>query len=142
VLLQAVREATYPLGFGTFDRYVHPPRAVIREVTREAGRIVVRADAEKTVKVQRSYKTVLEPLTRKTTRGLYGLVVASRYLLVGPDGAVVGAGKMRWEEDGRFAVDLPERMSPGRYTVLLAIYLDGNSLTPSTKVLRFQVRTR
>jgi len=142
VVLQAVREATYPLGFGTFDRYVHPPRAVIREVTRETGRIVVRADAEKTVKVQRSYKTVLEPLTRKTTRGLYGILVDSRYLLVGADGAVVGAGKMRWEEDGRFVVDLPERMSPGRYTVLLAIYLDGNSLTPSAKALRFQVRTR
>jgi hypothetical protein len=76
------------------------------------------------------------------TRGLYGIVVASRYLLVGPDGAVVGAGKMRWEEDGRFAVDLPERMSPGRYTLLLAIYLDGNSVTRSTKALRFQVRTR
>ena len=29
VVLEAVRELTYPLGFGTFDRFVNPPRAVI-----------------------------------------------------------------------------------------------------------------
>ena len=138
VVVEAVREATYPLGFGTFDRYVHPPRAVIREVTRESGRIVVRADVEKTVKVQRRYETVLEPLTRATTRGVYGVLVVSRYLLVGPDGTVVGADKMRWREDGRFAVDLPEPMPPGSYTVVVAIFLDGNSLTPSTGILRFE----
>ena len=140
VVLKAVREATYPLGFGSFDRYVHPPRAVIREVTQEVGRIVVRADAEKTVKVERHYETQREPLTRKTSHGLFGLLVISRYLLVGPDGTVVAADKMRWRKDGSFVVDLPDRLVPGGYTVLVAIFLDGNSVTPSAKVFRFQVK--
>jgi len=47
---------------------------------------------------------------------------------------------MRWREDGRFAVDLPDRLAPGRYTLLVAIFLDGNSLTPSAKVFHFQVK--
>jgi hypothetical protein len=141
-VLKAVREVTYPLGFGSFDRYIHPPRAVIREVTQETGSIVVRADAEKTVKVQRHYETQREPLTRKTSRGLFGLLVISRYLLVGPDGTVVAADKMRWRKDGSFVVDLPDRLVPGGYTVLVAVFLDGNSLTPSTKMLRFQIKGR
>lgn len=139
-VLKAVREVTYPLGFGSFDRYVHPPRAVIQEVAQEAGRIVVRADAEQIVKVERHYETQREPLTRKTSHGLFGILVVSRYLLVGPDGTVVAADKMRWREDGRFAVDLPDRLAPGRYTLLVAIFLDGNSLTPSAKVFHFQVK--
>jgi hypothetical protein len=138
VVLEAVREVSYPLGFGTFDRYVGPPRAVIREVTRETDQVVVQVDAEKTVKNQRRYRTVREPLTHRTTHGVYGLLVISRYLLIGPDGAVVAADKMRWMEDGRFLVDLPKRLSPGGYTVLVAVFLDGNSRTPSTGVLRFE----
>ncbi|MFQ5567192.1 MAG: hypothetical protein ACE5EU_12630, partial [Paracoccaceae bacterium] len=134
-----IRELAYPLGFGTFDRYVHPLRAVVREVTRQAEGIVVRVEVEKTVKIQRHTKVELVPLNRNTARGVYGALVASRYLLIGPDGAVVRADKMRWEGDDRFAVELPEGMPPGGYTVLVAVYLDGNSLTPSTGMLRFEV---
>jgi len=139
VVLQAVREATYPLGFGTFDRYVHPPRAVIREVTQDSGRIVVRADADMTVKVERDYRVERQPLTRQTTHGLFGLLVVSRYLLIGPDGTVLEIDRMRWEDDGRFVIDLPRSLEPGRYTVVLAIFLDGNSLHPPAEVVRFRV---
>ena len=138
-MLQAVREATYPLGFGTFDRYVHPPRAVIREVTQDSDRIVVRADADMTVKVERDYRVERQPLTRQTSHGLFGLLVVSRYLLIGPDGAVLVADRMRWEDDGRFVIDLPQDLPPGEYTVALAIFLDGNSLRPSAEVVRFRV---
>jgi hypothetical protein len=141
-VLKAFREVTYPLGFGSFDRYVHPPRAVIREITHEAGSIVVRADAEQTVKVQRHYETEREPLTRNISRGVFGILVVSRYLLVGPDGTVAAADKMRWRKDGSFVVDLPDRLVPGGYTVLVAVFLDGNSLTPSTKMLRFRIKGR
>ena len=140
VVLQAVREASYPLGFGTFDHYVHPLRALVREVTREAGRISVRVDVEKTFKVQRHYETEIAPLSRKTARGVRGVLVASRYLLIGPDGTVVGADKMHWRGDERFVVGLPQEMPPGRYTILVAVYLDGNALTPSTGMLRFEMK--
>ena len=38
VALEAVREVSYPLGFGTFDRFVNPPKAVIEAVTQERAR--------------------------------------------------------------------------------------------------------
>ena len=133
-----VRELTYPVGVGAFNRYVYPPRAVITEVKRETNRIAVEADVEKVVKVQRSYKIVRERLTRETTRGLYGVLVGSRYLVVGADGSVVTAGTARWEDDGRFMADLPEPLPLGRYTFLVAIYIDGNSVNPAARMLRFQ----
>jgi hypothetical protein len=142
VVLQAVREATYPLGFGTFDRYVNPPRAVIREVRQASGRIVVHADADMTVKAGRDYRVEREPLTRQTSHGLFGLLVVSRYLLIGPDGTVLEVDRMQWEDDGRFVIDLPRGLPPGEYTVVLAVFLDGNSLLPSTRLLRLRIGER
>jgi hypothetical protein len=139
VVLEAVREMTYPLGFGTFDRFVNPPRAVIGAVTQEAGEIAVRADAEMVLKGGRTYQLVKEPLLRTTTRGVQGLLVVSRYLLIAPDGKVLKADKMHWREDGRFDIKLPDNMPPGEYTVILGIFLDGNALEPSAKVVRIRV---
>ena len=139
VVLQAVREPTYPLGFGTFDRYVNPPRAVIREVAQEPGRIVVHAGADITLKVGRDYRVERQPLTRQTSHGLFGLLVVSRYVLIGPDGTVLDVDRMRWEDDGRFVVDLPQALRPGQYTVVAAIFLDGNSLHPSARLLRWRI---
>ena len=140
VVFQAERELTYPLGFGTFDRYVYPLRAVVREVTRDANQIVVRVDVEKTVKMGRRFKIEVAPLDRETARGLHGAFVLSRYLLIGPDGTVVRADQMRWAGDERFVVELPEEMPPGRYTILVAVYLGGNSLTPSTGMFRLEAK--
>ena len=139
VVLEAVREMTYPLGFGTFDRFVNPPRAVIAAVTQGAGEITVRADAEMVLKAGRSYRRDKEPLTHRTTRGVQGLLVVSRYLLIGPDGKVVKVDKMEWKEDGQFAVRLPDGLPPGQYTVILGIFLDGNAVDPSAKVLRVRI---
>jgi hypothetical protein len=138
VVLEAVREITYPLGFGTFDRFVNPPRAVIETATREAGAITVRADAEMILKMGREYRLVKEPLLRTTARGTDNLLVASRYLLIGPDGMVLKADKMQWNEDGRFTIMLPERLPPGQYTVVLAIFLDGNTVDPSIARVEFR----
>ena len=139
VVLEAVRDITYPLGFGTFDRFVNPPRAAIAEVTQKAGRINVRAYAELTLKAGRDYKPTKEPLLKTTTRGVQGLLVVSRYLLIGPDGKVLKVDKMHWAEDGHFSIELTERLPAGQYTIVLGILLDGNSLYPSTNILHFRV---
>jgi hypothetical protein len=139
VVLEAVREMTYPLGFGTFDRFVNPPRAVITAVAQNAGEITVRADAEMVLKAGRGTMLDKEPLRHSTTRGVYGLLVVSRYLLIGPDGRVVKVDKMDWKEDGQFAIKLPEGLPSGEYTVILSVLLDGNALDPSAKVLRVRV---
>ena len=138
VVLEAVRDLTYPLGFGTFDRFVNPPKAVIKTVTRDVGEITVRADAEMILKMGREYRLVKEPLLRTTARGIDSLLVASRYLLIGPDGTVLKADKMQWNEDGRFTITLPERLPPGQYTVVLGIFLDGNTVDPSIARVEFR----
>ena len=81
VVLEAVREMTYPLGFGTFDRFVYPPKAVIEEVMQDERSIVVRASADMTLKGGRGTRQVKEPLKHTTARGTYPLLVVSRYLL-------------------------------------------------------------
>src|SRR5262249_46518276 len=139
VVLQAVREVDYRLGFGTFDRFVNPPRAVIDTVTQDSGEITVRASAEMILKGGRTYQLVKEPLLRTTMRGTFGLLVVSRYLLIGPDGVVLDLDKMHWKDDGSFTIDLRKRLPPGEYTVNLAIFLDGNPVLPSAKSLRFRI---
>lgn len=140
VVLEAVRDFTYPLGFGTFDRFVHPPRAVIEAVTQAGDEITVRAGVEMNLKAGRGYKLVTEPLTRSTTRGVYGLLVVSRYLLLDPEGKVLTVDKMQWRDDGQFAIKLPDRLPPGEYTVILGIFLDGNLLDPPARPARARGR--
>jgi hypothetical protein len=143
VVLEAVREITYPLGFGTFDRFVHPPRAVVEALTQDGRSITVRASAEMTLKGGRGYRDVKEPLEHTTMRGTYPLLVVSRYLLISDgDGKVLKVDKMQWREDGQFAIDLPERLPPGQYTVILAIFLDGNALQPSARMLHVRIGPR
>ena len=121
MVLEAVRDITYPLGFGTFDRFVNPPRAAIAESRRKPAEITRprrrRADPED----GRDYKPTKEPLLETTTRGVQGLLVVSRYLLIGPDGKVLKVDKMHWGEDGHFSIELTERLPAGRYTVVLGI---------------------
>jgi hypothetical protein len=139
VVLEAVRDLTYPLGFGTFDRYVNPPRATIDQVTQENGQITIRAGVEMLLKGGRTYHLVKEPLLRTTTRGVNGLLVVSRYLLIAPDGKVLHVDKMHWGEDGSFDIRLPSNLPPGNYTVIVGIFLDGNALHPSARMVRVRV---
>jgi hypothetical protein len=112
---------------------------VIAAVGQGAGEITVRADAEMVLKTGRTYRLDKEPLLHQTTRGVQGLLVVSRYLLIAPDGSVVKVDKMDWKEDGQFAIKLPEGLSPGQYTLIFGIFLDGNAMDPSAKVLRVRV---
>jgi hypothetical protein len=139
IVLEAVREMTYPLGFGTFDRFVSPPRAEIDEVVQEGRSVRLRASAAMTLKGGRGYTRVREPLVHSTARGTYPLFVVSRYLLIDAAGKVVGVDKMRWADDGHFAIDLGPQLPPGDYTVIAGIFLDGNAIRPSAKVLRVHI---
>jgi hypothetical protein len=142
VILQAVRELSYPLGFGTFDRFVNPPRAMIESATIEGDEIKVRASVEMLLKAGRGYRLEKEPLLRETTRGVHPLLVVSRYLLLDADGKVLALDKMNWRQDGGFAIRLPQRLPQGRYKIMLAVFLDGNALQPSTRTLDFRVGPR
>jgi hypothetical protein len=112
---------------------------VIETVTRDSRTIAVTVSAEMALKAGRARKLSKETLTRTTMRGTAGLLVVSRYLLIGPDGTVLDVDKMHWQDDGSFTIAIPQRLARGRYSVLLAVFLDGNSLLPSARVLRFDV---
>jgi hypothetical protein len=142
VALEAVREVSYPLGFGTFDRFVNPPKAVIEAADQVGDEITVRARVEMTLKAGRAYQTVNEPLLRTTARGLYPLLIVSRYLLINAQGAVLALDRMSWREDGIFTIKLPQRLPPGGYKLVLAIFPDGNSLQPSTRILDVRIGAR
>ncbi|MFQ5935105.1 MAG: hypothetical protein ACE5LB_01665 [Acidiferrobacterales bacterium] len=137
-VLGVVRELTYPHAVGSFNHYAYPPRAIITEVKREANRVLVYADVEKVVHEQRSYRTVRERLKRGAMRGLYLIRPDSRYLVLGPDGSVVQASSARFQEDGHFVAELPERLPRGRYTFVVAVYLDGNAISPAARILSFE----
>lgn len=139
VVLEAVREVTYPLGFGTYDRFVNPPRASIEAVKQDAQTVTVRANAEMTLRAGRGYIDVREPLLRTTARGTYPLLVVSRYLLLDAAGKVLKVDKMQWAEDGQFTIDLPQDLPPGDYAVILGIFLDGNALQPSARIVHVRV---
>jgi hypothetical protein len=91
-----------------------------------------------TLKGGRGYRQVKEPLLHSTTRGTYPLLVVSRYLLIDKAGKVLKVDKMAWREDGLFTIDLQQDLPPGEYTVILAVFLDGNAVEPSARILHIR----
>jgi hypothetical protein len=78
---------------------------------------------------------VKEPLKHTTARGTYPLLVFSRYLLIDAAGKVLKLDKMHWREDGQFTIDLSPQLPPGNYTAILGVFLDGNAIEPSARIL-------
>jgi hypothetical protein len=130
-VLAVMRDFSYPVGIGTFDRFAYPPHAVITRMERDADRILVATDVELEVKAQRDRRLVRKPLKRDTLRETLAIRPMPRYLIVNDKGEVVHAGTAAWQDDGRFAAPLPNPLAPGRYRLVAGIFLDGNTIDPS-----------
>jgi hypothetical protein len=130
-VLEVIRDFTYPVGLGTFDIYPYPPQALITDIDRSGNRVLVAADYEISVKQQRFHRLERGPFTRTSLRGTYPIRVQSRYILLQDDGRVAAAGDLAWERDGqRLALTLPQ-LPAGGYTLVAAVFLDGNTVRPS-----------
>jgi hypothetical protein len=138
IVLNVVREFTYPIGLGTYDPFAYPPRAEITRVEQVGRRVFVTADVEIAVKQQRDRKITRTPLRRDTLRGIYPIRPEPRYVLIGGDGKVAAAGIARWESDGRFAVALPQTLPPGPGMLFTGVFLDGNTIDPAIR--RIEIR--
>jgi hypothetical protein len=138
IVLNVVREFTYPIGIGQFDIFAYPPRALITSVIRAGDRINVTADAEIAIKQQRHRKIVRRPVKRDTLRDTIPLRPVTRYVILGEKGNVAAAGVARWQPDGRFTAPLPAALPPGAYTFFTTVAVDGNSVEPAIGRIDFR----
>lgn len=135
VVLQAFRDPSYPLGIGAFDRYAVPRRAYVSKLEIQDGRLEVRAEVEKVFRFQRSYQLVREPFRGQAGAGDAGEPPLCRYVVVGADGSVAGAGRVSFGADGAARLDLKGILKPGLYTILVALSLGGNEINPEVKTM-------
>ena len=138
-VLQVFRDLSYPVGMGTFDYLAIPLRAFVSKVEYRGARLEMRADVERVSKFQRSYEIVrseLGPASRDTNERERP---ECRYVIVGPDGRVVRTGAEPLNKSGRFVLDLGKLPGPGRYYVMAALYVGGNSVNPEIKVFEHRV---
>ena len=88
----------------------------------------------------RSLNIVREPLTSADAEALKGQALVSRFVVVGDDGQVRLAGQGQLAVDGRIVFDLAGRLQPGDYTVLAALYLNGNTVNPEIRRIPYRAK--
>jgi hypothetical protein len=133
-VLEVFRDLSYPVGLGTFDYLAIPLRAYVSKAENRGARLELRAEVERISKFQRSYDIVraaLDPASRDADERDR---LECRYVIVGSDGRVVRAGAEALNKSGRFIVDLGKLTGPGRYQVVTALVLGGNSVNPEIRV--------
>ncbi|MGH6905833.1 MAG: hypothetical protein ACREIR_24200, partial [Geminicoccaceae bacterium] len=136
-VLEVFRDVSYPLGVGSFDAYAIPRRAYVSDIEVQDGAIRVAAEIEKVEKVPRSYRIVREPVSGSA---LQDDSLECRYLVVDARGTVRRASLGRLEPDGTFRIDLDqEDLPPGRYTVLVTLTLNGNTVDPDIRAVPYVV---
>ncbi len=136
VVLQAFRDPSYPLGIGAFNSYAVPRRAYVSKLAIRDGWLEIRAEVEKVFQFQRSYTLVREPFRGRAGEGDAAEPPLCRYVVIGSDGSVAGAGRTSFDADGAVRLDLRGALKPGLYTVGVALSLDGNETTPEVKTMR------
>lgn len=138
VVLDVFRNLSYPLGVGSFDKYVRPHRAYVVGVAVERDRLKIQADVERVIKFERSYKIVRERLGSDASGAIDTVNPVCRYVVLRADGRVVKNATATYGSDGVYTADLGTGLDPGEYTVVIAIYLNENSMNPDVKVAHYR----
>jgi hypothetical protein len=140
VVLTVFRDLSYPLGVGHFDEYTIPLRAWVTRVEDRGDRLELSAEVETVTKFARSYEIVRAPLRAGSASQLEHLPVC-RYVVIGPAGSVVRAGRAPLDARRVFRVDL-RGLRPGRYAVLTVLEIDGNAVDAPVRSIEHHVRRR
>ncbi|HEY7489978.1 MAG TPA: hypothetical protein VIH59_02565, partial [Candidatus Tectomicrobia bacterium] len=140
VVLDVVRDISYPLGIGSYDRYAMPHRAYISQVEPHGQGLKIHAEVERVVKFQRTYEIVREPLGHTAPTGKAAELPLCRYVVLHPNGSIVHTGTASYTGNGVFFADLQGKLSPGLYTITLALYLSENYINPEIKTLTYRSR--
>jgi hypothetical protein len=128
VVLEVVRDFTYPLGVGSYDRYAIPLRAYVAKADVKGDRLEVHADVDVVQKFQREYAIVRESLAAQSAPLDARDMPVCRWIAVGPDASVVASGTAPHVGKGVYAVDLRALPGSGKYTLLLALYVRDNAV--------------
>jgi hypothetical protein len=139
VVLRVFRDLSYPLGVGSYDKYVLPPRALIAKLEVRHDQLEIGAEIEKVEKAQRGYHVVREPLGNQSMVGVYRLKPAVKYVVLAPQGEVLIVGTAPYAGDGIFTIELQGKVPPGRYSVLTAIYVNDNAVEPDVRMVSYEV---
>ncbi len=137
VRLDAFRDLSYPLGVGSFDRYVRPRRAYISRVDVVQGRLKIQADVERGFKFDRNYRIVRERLGSNTAGAIDEVSPVCRYLVVAADGRVVKDAAAVYGSDGVYTADVNGGVDRGEYRILVAIFLNENYENADVKVVPY-----
>ena len=139
VVLQVFRDASYPEGVGSLDRYAIPLRAYVSTIEDRGDRLEIRADVERVSRFQRSYE-IERVSPGPAQRGADDDNPSQcRYVIVAPNGKMLRAGGGSVGSDGRFTLPLRELRHPGAYKIMIALYVGGNSVNPEVRVVEHRV---
>jgi len=131
--LRVVRDFSYPLGVGSYDRYPIPRRAFVSRAQIRGDRVEMAVEVERLERFAREHRLVTEPLAAR-----WGQRDAEqptcRYVVLGPAGAVARAGTVPPVEPGVCAVEIGGVPRPA--TVLVAPALHGNQVEVQIKAMR------
>jgi hypothetical protein len=135
-VLQVFRDLSYPLGVGSFDAFAIPRRAFITKIDQTGSRLKIFADIESVRKLPRSYEIIREPLANTTSK-LKDVVC--RYVVLAADGTVTLSGNGRLEKDKTFVVDLKDKLPLGTYSIVAALYVNGNTMNPAIRRIAYRM---
>jgi hypothetical protein len=128
--LEVFRDLSYPLGVGSFDTYAIPRRGYVAKVERREGGLRLSAEIEIVMKFMRDYEIVRQPIDFVDVTVRKRAAPECRYAVVDSAGRIALVGTALPGDDLAFAVELDDRLPPGRYTVMAEIVVNGNAMNP------------
>lgn len=138
-VLEVVRDPRYPLGVGSYDSYAIPRRAYVVKAEPGAEGLVLAVEIDTIDRVMRDYKIARLTLRDAIAAFGKGAIPQCHYVVVDGDGGVALAGQGRFRDDGAMVVDLKGKLAPGRYTVSVALYPNGNTMDAEIRRIPYEV---
>jgi hypothetical protein len=133
LVLRVVRDFSYPLGVGSFDRYPIPRRAFLSKPELRGHRVEVPVEVERVERFARAYRVVTESVAVRLGQKDAELPVC-RFVVVGPRGVITRAGTAPPVPPGVCAVTLEGLPRPA--TVLVTAAVHGNHVEPQIVTMR------
>ena len=133
VVLRVVRDFSYPLGVGSYNRYPIPLRAFLSRPELRGHRVETSVEIERVERFAREFRVVTEPLAARLGQKDAELPVC-RFVVLGPRGAVTRAGTTAPVEPGLCAVAIDGLPRPA--TVLVTAAVNGNHVEAQIATMR------